>query len=80
MPAPTTAPAGAPAEAPAEAAAASPARNALGTLCAEAQADGVPCAELGTDCEICGRATPCTHSPAPAAPAAPAAPRLRPQE
>jgi hypothetical protein len=28
----------------------------LGVLCPEAQADGVPCAELGRDCEICGKA------------------------
>jgi hypothetical protein len=27
-----------------------------GALCAEAQADGVPCTELGRDCEICGKA------------------------
>jgi hypothetical protein len=27
-------------------------------LCAEAQADGVPCTELGRDCEICERAHP----------------------
>ncbi len=27
-------------------------------LCPEAQADGVPCDELGRDCEICERATP----------------------
>ncbi len=25
-------------------------------LCPEAQADGVPCTELGRDCEICERA------------------------
>jgi hypothetical protein len=25
-------------------------------LCSEAQADGVPCSELGRDCEICERA------------------------
>ncbi len=25
-------------------------------LCSEAQADGVPCTELGRDCEICDRA------------------------
>ncbi|MEK6768538.1 MAG: hypothetical protein AABY85_06045 [Gemmatimonadota bacterium] len=25
-------------------------------LCAEAQADGVPCTELGRDCETCARA------------------------
>lgn len=29
---------------------------ALGALCAEAQADGVPCFELGRDCETCERA------------------------
>lgn len=29
---------------------------ALGVLCAEAQADGVPCFELGRDCETCERA------------------------
>jgi hypothetical protein len=28
----------------------------LGVLCAEAQADGVPCFELGRDCETCERA------------------------
>jgi len=27
-----------------------------GPLCAEAQADGVPCTELGRDCETCERA------------------------
>jgi hypothetical protein len=27
-------------------------------LCPEAQADGVPCTELGRDCEICERAYP----------------------
>jgi hypothetical protein len=26
---------------------------ALGVLCAEAQADGVPCFELGRECETC---------------------------
>jgi len=30
----------------------------LGVLCPEAQADGVPCTELGRDCEICGMAAP----------------------
>ena len=25
-------------------------------LCPEAQADGVPCTELGRDCEVCERA------------------------
>jgi hypothetical protein len=27
-------------------------------LCAEAQADGVPCTALGRDCEICEKAFP----------------------
>ena len=31
---------------------------ALGVCCAEAQADGVPCAEPGRDCLRCGRAMP----------------------
>ena len=31
---------------------------ALGVCCAEAQADGVPCGELGRDCLRCGRALP----------------------
>lgn len=30
--------------------------RAQGVLCAEAQADGVPCFELGRDCETCERA------------------------
>ena len=30
--------------------------EALGVLCAEAQADGVPCFELGRDCSECERA------------------------
>lgn len=28
-----------------------------GALCPEAQADGVPCTEVGRDCAICERAT-----------------------
>jgi hypothetical protein len=28
-----------------------------GAQCPEAQADGVPCATLGLDCEVCGRRT-----------------------
>jgi hypothetical protein len=43
-----------------------PATSGLGTGCPESQADGVPCAEIGTDCEICGRAAPCPHVPAAA--------------
>ena len=30
--------------------------SGMGTCCAEAQADGVPCPILGRDCEICDRA------------------------
>ncbi len=30
----------------------------LGVCCAEAQADGVPCTELGRDCLQCDRAEP----------------------
>jgi hypothetical protein len=44
-----------------------PAESGPGARCPEAQADGVPCAELGVDCEICGRAYPCPHAPVPAA-------------
>jgi hypothetical protein len=33
-----------------------PAYPPCGALCAEAQADGVPCAQLGVDCQVCGRA------------------------
>lgn len=33
-----------------------PLPTGTGALCAEAQADGVPCTELGRDCEICGKA------------------------
>ena len=29
-----------------------------GALCPEAQADGVPCFEMGRDCEVCEKATP----------------------
>ena len=29
-----------------------------GALCSEAQADGVPCFELGRDCEECEQAAP----------------------
>lgn len=30
----------------------------LGVLCPEAQADGVPCSELGRECDICPMAAP----------------------
>lgn len=30
----------------------------MGVCCAEAQADGVPCTELGRDCLTCPRAQP----------------------
>ncbi len=33
-----------------------PVKSGPGGLCAEAQADGVPCTELGRDCETCRRA------------------------
>ncbi len=36
-----------------------------GALCSEAQADGVPCTELGRDCEVCERAA--GSKPAPRA-------------
>jgi hypothetical protein len=48
-----------------------PAEAGLGTRCAESQADGVPCAEIGTDCEICGRAYPCPHAAVSGAEVAP---------
>lgn len=32
-----------------------PAESGTGVPCAEAQADGVPCFELGIDCEDCDR-------------------------
>jgi len=39
-------------------------RRDLGTgaLCPEAQADGVPCTELGRDCEVCERAVGTGHA------------------
>lgn len=33
----------------------------LTACCPEAQADGVPCTELGRDCELCERAIPIHH-------------------
>jgi hypothetical protein len=30
----------------------------LGVCCAEAQADGIPCWEIGADCQECARAQP----------------------
>lgn len=33
-------------------------RPGTGALCPEAQADGVPCFELGRDCEVCEHARP----------------------
>jgi hypothetical protein len=35
----------------------------LGVLCPEAQADGVPCSELGRDCRICEKAEPRSDEP-----------------
>jgi hypothetical protein len=44
-----------------------PAQSGPGARCPEAQADGVPCAVLGIDCEICGRAADSPHTPPPPA-------------
>jgi hypothetical protein len=49
------------------------AESGLGTRCPEAQADGVPCPELGLDCEICGgrrAAAPDAHHVCDSAPRA----------
>ena len=35
-----------------------PLEPGTGALCPESQADGVPCDELGRDCEDCGNAVP----------------------
>jgi len=43
----------------------------LGVLCPEAQADGVPCSELGRECDICPMAAPNRDIPDPTAPPAP---------
>lgn len=45
-----------------------PLRRGTGALCAEAQADGVPCHELGRDCEVCGRALAPVDRPWPERP------------
>jgi hypothetical protein len=45
-----------------------PAQSGPGARCPEAQADGVPCAVLGIDCEICGRAADSEHAPPHASP------------
>lgn len=38
----------------------------LSACCPEAQADGVPCTELGRDCESCQRAVRAAAEPGPA--------------
>ena len=43
----------------------------LGVLCPEAQADGVPCSELGRECDICPMAAPNRDIPDCTDPAAP---------
>jgi len=44
----------------------------LAACCPEAQADGVPCTELGRDCEQCERAVPVRGpDPLPAGPTDP---------
>jgi hypothetical protein len=37
----------------------------LGVLCPEAQADGVPCHELGRECDVCDMAAPVPEETAP---------------
>lgn len=37
----------------------------LGVLCPEAQADGVPCSEMGRECDICPMAAPNRNVPDP---------------
>jgi hypothetical protein len=37
----------------------------LSACCPEAQADGVPCTELGRDCESCQRAVTAAATPGP---------------
>lgn len=39
-------------------------RPGTGALCAEAQADGVPCFELGRDCAVCEHARGAGTDPA----------------
>jgi hypothetical protein len=41
------------------------AQAGLGAQCAEAQADGVPCACLGVDCEECGQRRAASAAPRP---------------
>jgi hypothetical protein len=36
-------------------------RAGPGALCVEAQADGVPCSEVGRDCEVCPKAEQNLH-------------------
>ena len=43
-----------------------PQQKGLGVLCPEAQADGVPCQELGRDCETCEKAVPTSDRQGPA--------------
>ena len=38
-----------------------PLEPGTGAQCPESQADGVPCDELGHDCEDCGNAVPLTQ-------------------
>jgi len=42
-----------------------PVKSGPGGLCAEAQADGVPCTELSQDCEACRRAVQGARRPHP---------------
>lgn len=36
--------------------------SGLGVLCPDAQADGVPCSEIGRDCETCDKAVGPGHA------------------
>ncbi len=51
-------------------------RDATG-LCEEAQADGVPCFEVGRECDVCGRARPEDSPPVKRRPARTSLPRTR---
>ncbi len=46
-------------------------------LCEEAQADGVPCYEVGRECDVCGKARPEEPPPVPRRPARRSLPRKR---
>ena len=53
-----------------------PAAAGTGARCPEAQADGVPCQDLGRDCEICVRTEHALVAIMPAPPPAIVMPRI----